>query len=223
MPKDKPKSKKRARVTNAKCHTKAKATARLDVQSPVQPRGMAGRVQGITLVTDGNGRPTNLTPEVHEAFIADMLTHADWPAMTAYRVGVSPVTVESWLTRGCDPLAVEPYRSFAADFVAAEASVHGELVAIILDAAKGGRRVSFARGAKTNPNPAWAAWLLQHRWGYLWRLNKDTGRTRGFAVAEVVDQALARFSEARREKAKAIIAQLSQEARASARAEGFML
>ena len=193
------------------------------MQSPVTPRSFAGQVQGRGLVVDGNGRPTNLTPQVHAAFMEDMRTHADWPAMTAYRVGVSPVTAESWLVRGSDPTAVEPYRSFAADFVATEASIHGELVKIILEHARGGRRVSFSKRAKAAPNPAWAAWLLQHRWGYLWRLNKETGRTRGVTVAEVVDQALARFTDAQRDKARQILASLSSEAKAQARAEGFML
>jgi hypothetical protein len=50
-----------------------------------------------------------------------------------------------------------------------------------------------------------------------------TGKTNGVTVAEVAEQAIGRFSEERREKARAIIAQLSSEARASARKEGFLL
>lgn len=191
------------------------------MQSPVTPRGIAGKRQGIELATDGNGRPTNLTPEVHEAFMADMREHGDWPSMTAYRVGVSPVTAESWIVRGADPHAVEPYRSFCADFVAVEAEIHGQLVRVILDAGLG--RTKRAKPGKMPPSPAWAAWMLQHRWGYLWRLSKETGKTQGVTVAEVVDNVLAKFTEERRDKARAIISQLSAEARASARKEGFLL
>jgi hypothetical protein len=217
VPTDKPKS------------PKPKRGSRLGMQSPVTPRSYAGKTAGQGLAVDGNGRPTNLTPEVHAAFIADMRTHGDWPAMTAYRCGVSPVTVESWVTRGADPYAVEPYRSFVADFVSAEAEIHGKLLKVILDEALGTpkppKEPDPMRTAVPDraPSPAWAAWLLQHRWGYLWRLNKDTGKTNGVTVAEVADQALAKFSEERRDKARAIIAKLSSEARASARKDGFLL
>jgi hypothetical protein len=221
MPKDEPKRRKGGKAAKKRPKRPGKASSRLGTESAVKPRGFAGRLQGITLVTDGNGRPTNLTPDVHAAFMADMREHADWPAMTAYRVGVSPVTAESWLVRGVDPYAVEPYRSFAADFVSVESEIHGRLLEVILNAALG--RTKKGPKGKVGPNPAWAAWLLQHRWGYLWRLDKDTGKTRGVTVAEVVDRALARVSEERRDKARAIIAELSQEARAKARAEGFML
>ena len=191
------------------------------MSSPVTPTSYAGKAQGQGLAVDGNGRPTNLTPELQDAIIADMLLHGDWPSMTAYRCGISPVTVESWLVRGADPYAVEPYRGFVAAFVSAEAQIHGQLLQVIVDEALG-RGNPPAQGQRAK-SAAWAAWLLQHRWGYLWRLNKDTGRSNGTTVAEVVDQTLARFSEDRRGKAKAIIAQLSQEARASARKEGFLL
>lgn len=191
------------------------------MKSPVTPTSYAGKAMGQGLAVDGNGRPTNLTPELQQAIVADMLLHGDWPSMTAYRVGVSPNTVEAWLVRGADPYAVEPYRGFVAAFVSAEAKIHGELLKVIVDDALG-RGEPPAEG-KRRASPAWAAWLLQHRWGYLWRLNKDTGRTNGTTVAEVVDQTLAKFSEDRRDKAKAIIAQLSSEARATARKEGFLL
>jgi hypothetical protein len=200
---------------------KSKASTRLGMKSPVTPNSYAGKAMGQGLAVDGNGRPTNLTPELQETIIADMLLHGDWPSMTAYRCGVSPDTVSNWLVRGADPYAVEPYRGFVAAFVAAEASIHGELLKVIVDDALG-RGTPPAQGQRAK-SAAWAAWLLQHRWGYLWRLNKDTGRSNGTTVAEVVDQTLARFSEDRRDKAKAIIAQLSQEARASARKEGFLL
>lgn len=200
---------------------KPKASTRLGMKSPVTPRSYAGKAMGRGLVSDGNGHPTNLTPELQEAIISDMLLHGDWPSMTAYRCGVSPMTVENWLVRGADPYAVEPYCGFVAAFVSAEAQIHGELLKVIVDDALG-REAPVPEG-KRRPSPAWAAWLLQHRWGFLWRLNKDTGKSNGVTVAEVVDQTLAKFSEARRDKAKAIIAQLSQEARASARKEGFLL
>ncbi len=197
---------------------KSRASTRLTMKSAVMPSAgaqKAGKAVGMGLILDGNGHPTNLTPEIHERIIADMKTHCDWPAMTAYRCGVSPVTLEQWVARGADPYAVEPYRGFVADFVAAEATVHGELVGIILATARGGEQ--------EGKSPAWAAWLLKHRWGYLWNLNRETGTSNAVTVAQVVDQVLSKFSAERREKATAIIKQLSEEARASARKEGFLL
>lgn len=200
---------------------KPKRSARLGMTSEVTPHSYAGKTQSQGLAVDGNGRPTNLTPELQQAIIRDMLEHGDWPSMTAYRCGVSPNTVMNWLVRGSDPYAVEPYLGFVAAFVGAEAIIHGQLLAVIVDAALGRQR-ERAEGAPV-PKPEWAAWLLHKRWAYLWSLDKETGKSKGVTVAEVVDQTLAKFSEARRDKAKAIIAQLSQEARASARKEGFLL
>lgn len=198
-----------------------KRSARLGMQSTITPTSYAGKMQGQGLAVDGNGRPTNLTDEIRDAFVADMLKHGDWPSMTAYRVGVSPNTVDGWLVKGADPYAVEPYRSFAAAFVQAEAQIHGQLLKVIMDDALG--RGEPAAEGQRKPSASWAAWLLMHRWGYLWRINKETGMTNGVTVAQVVDQTLAKFSAGRREAAQKIIAQLSQEAKASARKEGFLL
>lgn len=206
------------RDTPGKRHRRS---ARLGMKSAITPASYAGKSQGQGLAVDGNGHATNLTPELQEQIIADMLQHGDWPSMTAYRCGVSPHTLEAWLVRGADPYAVEPYRGFVAAFVGAEALIHGQLVKIIMDDALG--RGAPPPEGQRRPSPAWAAWLLQHRWAYLWAISRETGRTNGVTVAQVVDETLARFSEERRGKAKAIIAQLSQEARASARKEGFLL
>lgn len=198
--------------------------------SEIQPaNAMAGKTVGNGLVLDGNGKPTNLTPAVHEAIIADMQSHADWPAMTAYRCGVSPTTLERWVATGADPYAVEPYRSFVAEFVAAEAVVHGRLIAVILDAALGQGEPEMPfdpedpMPRKPRPKPEWAAWLLQKRWGFLWNVSKETGKTNGVTVAEVVELSINKFTAERREKARGIIAKLSSEARAEARKEGFLL
>jgi hypothetical protein len=203
---------------------KKKATSRLGMKSeivPGPPATRAGSVVGVGLVLDGNGRPTNLTPALHAALIADLQAHADFPSMTAYRCGVSPVTLESWVTRGADPLAVEPYRSFVADFVATEAQTCGKLVQVILNAALGKGAV-YDEDVPT-PDPKWAAWLLARRWGFLWGISKESGKTNGISVAEVADKALGRFTQERQSAAQAIIGKLSTEARAAARKQGFSL
>jgi len=66
------------------------------------------------------GRPTKLTPEVHEA-IVEKMRNGSFLEQAARSVGVHPVTVWRWLEAGDAEDAQEPYASFAQDFRQAEA------------------------------------------------------------------------------------------------------
>jgi hypothetical protein len=161
---------------------------------------------------DDNGYPTALTPVRHALLITE-LKKGDWPAMAAIRADVSPRSMERWVVTGCDPFAVEPYKSFASDFVKAEAELSGEMMTIILDT---------ARGRKSKGNAHWARWVLENRFRFLWRLDKE-GKAGGVSVLEVVVAAIDKLDVARSEKARALLQQLTTEQKQAAIKEGFQL
>ncbi len=165
-------------------------------------------------IMDGNGHPTALTPERHLRLI-DELRKGDWPAMAAIRADVAPRSMERWVVWGCDPVAVEPYKSFAADFVRTEAELSGEMMGIILEHARKGRG-----GAKGDAE--WARWVLENRFRFLWRIDKE-GKQGGVSVLQVVVEAIEQLDVARDDKARALIKQLSEDQKKQARKEGFLI
>jgi hypothetical protein len=169
-------------------------------------------------VMDGNGYPTALTPARHAQLITE-LRKGDWPAMAAIRADVSPRSMERWVVTGCDPFAVEPYKSFAGAFVKVEAELSGEMMGIILDHARSGHW-----GNKRPPkgDPGWARWVLENRFRFLWRLDKE-GRAGGVSVLEVVVAAIDKLDMARSEKARELLKQLTTEQKQAAIKEGFQL
>jgi hypothetical protein len=161
---------------------------------------------------DGNGHPTALTPAVHKKLITELQV-GDWPAMAAIRADCSPRTVERWVSVGCDPYAVEPYKSFAADFVRTEAKICGELTAVCM-----GR----ALGKGTEGDAFWAFKMLETRFRFLWGVDKE-GNGGGVAVAELVVRAIESQDSTRAEKARGILKQLPPEAKQEARNAGFLV
>lgn len=170
-------------------------------------------------VMDGNGRVTALTPERHARLIAE-LEVGDYPAMAAIRAQCSPRTVERWVQWGCEgATAVEPYKSFAEDFVAVEARLCGELTKVILDHALG--RVK-GKQKKPKGDPYWAERLLQSRFRFLWAVDKN-GQGGGVSVTEIVIQAIEKGDADRAQHARELLKQLPEAAKAEARQKGFQV
>lgn len=180
---------------------------------PVKHRHAVG-----SSVMDGNGYPTALTPERSARLILE-LGVGDWPAMAAIRSDVAPTSMFRWLRQGCEPQAVEPYASFAAEFCKVEARIAGEMMAVVMAAARGG--VPKEEGL-SRPDPEMAIWVLQNRFRYLWRIDKD-GEQGGVSVLETVLDALAANDNAMREQAKAILATIPEATKQEARKKGFLL
>lgn len=169
-------------------------------------------------VMDGNGHVTALTPERHARLIAE-LEVGDWPTMAAIRADCSPSTVLSWLERGLEPAAVEPYASFALAFVQVEARLCGQLTQVVMDHALG--RGKPKKGSR-NADPNWAWKVLESRFRFLWRVDAK-GNLGGQSVTELVLDAVAKMDAARAEKAREIVKQLPPTALEAARKEGFQL
>lgn len=170
-------------------------------------------------VMDGNGHQTALTPSRHKRLIAE-LEVGDWPALAALRADVAPTTLYRWVRMGCEPAAVEPYASFAASFVKVEATIAGEMMAIVMAAARGGVE-RLKKGAR-RPDPEMAIWVLQNRFRFLWRIDKD-GNQGGVSVLQTVIDAVAANDNAMREQAKAILATIPEATKQEARKKGFLL
>lgn len=168
-------------------------------------------------VMDGNGYPTALTPERHARLIEE-LRIGDFPAMAAIRAGLSPRTVERWVVEGCQPAAVEPYLSFAADFCRVEAEICANLTRVIMDKAQGIKRPR--KKSDPAPDPYWAQQWLQMRFRYLFGSGPSAPQG-GVSVSQLVIAELARIDEAGLERARALVKQLPPETKEAARKEGF--
>lgn len=170
-------------------------------------------------VMDGNGYPTALSPAVHSRLIAE-LEVGDFPAMAAIRAKCSPRTVERWVTEGCQYAAVEPYASFAADFVRVEAELCAKLTTVILNHALG--RGLHGKQKRPKGDPEWAEWMLRNRFAYLWRIDKD-GKQGGVSVMQLVAQTIEAQDAVRGEKARALLARVDETIKQEARKEGFLV
>jgi hypothetical protein len=165
-------------------------------------------------VLDGAGNWTKLTPAVL-AKLKTELEVGDWPAMAAYRAGVSPNSLQNWIVQGCSLVAVEPYAELVGMVVQVEAKISGKLMKVVMDAALG--------LGGDDEDPEQAKWLLMRRFHFLWAIDKDTGRCGGISLTEAVERELSKLDTNRREAARKIIAALPAEAKASARKDGFLL
>lgn len=162
---------------------------------------------------DGAGKYTALTPKLRANLLAQLAV-GDFPQMAAYRAGCSPQTLHKWLCQGCDPVGVEPYVSFTAEFIKVEADLSARLMGVVMD---------HAMGVENAGNADHCKWLLLNRFQFLWKVDKESGRIGGISVSEVVERHLLEASASRREQAKAIIARLPEEAKQSARKGGFLV
>lgn len=183
-------------------------------KAPVQKRPHRHSVGSS--VMDGNGHVTALTPARHARLIEE-LRKGDWPAMAAIRADVAPRSMERWVVWGCEPAAVEPYASFARDFVKAEAELSGEMMGIILAHARDGH---YGNKRPPKGDPAWARWVLQERFRFLWRVDKE-GKQGGVSVLQVVIEAIEQLDVTRNEKARKLLTELTEEQKQAARKEGF--
>jgi hypothetical protein len=169
-------------------------------------------------VPDDLGNFTALTPEVKQRFL-DELAKGDWPLYAAFRAGVAPKSVKRWLDKGLEECAIEPYASFAADVIRVEADLAGQLIKVVMDDALG-KAPPPAEGMR-RPNADRAIWMLQNRFKTLW--GKDGAPGAAVGIAEYAERHLETLDEAKREKAKKILAALPSDVRAAARKDGFLL
>jgi hypothetical protein len=169
-------------------------------------------------VMDGNGHPTALTPARHKRLITELQV-GDWPAMAAIRADCSPRTVERWVVMGCDPVAVEPYRSFAAEFVKVEANLCGEMMGIILADARGAKK---GKDTHYRANVETAIWVLQNRFRFLWAIDRE-GKQGGVSVVEIVFDAMNKMDEGRAREARELLKNMNEDQKRAAREKGFLV
>jgi hypothetical protein len=183
----------------------------------IEPHRHSDRAQ----VLDGAGMRTSLTPELLEKIVEEMRV-GDWPQMAAYRAGISPNTFSTWVIRGCDIVAVDPYKTLVSRVVQVEAEISGKLMKVLMDHALG--NVPYrAPDDPPAPSPETARWLLLNRFRFLWQVDKETGKGGGISITEAVERQLEAMDEKRRERARAIINQLPEAAKQVARKDGFLL
>jgi len=185
------------------------------VPAPPKKRHSRRKRSVIEWVLDANGHSTTLTPLMSRRLL-DAHREGDWPQMTAIKCGLSPDSLKTYLRKGLDEYAIEPYKTFAAEFLAIEAELSQDLLNVVLDAALGRRpriRLDEHGHPMPRPNVAEAKWLLQTRFGLLWN---------GLGVSAVAMFA-PESDPARRQKALEILASLSPEQRDAAKAAGFLL
>lgn len=178
---------------------------------------MSGQIVSKRAVDD-LGNFTALTPEVKERFLAE-LAKGDWPIYAAFRAGIAPKSVKRWLDKGLEEAAIEPYASFAADVIRCEAELAGQLIKVVMDDALG-KAAPPAEGMR-RPNADRAIWMLQSRFKNLW--GKDGAPGAAVGIAEYAERHLETLDEAKREKARKILAALPSDVRSEARKEGFLL
>jgi hypothetical protein len=78
---------------------------------------------------------TALTPKRHTAIVVDV-EHGLFDAQIAYKNGIDVTTLKSWVDRGLDENAEEPFKAFAEDYVRAAIALEERTVSTILEAAR---------------------------------------------------------------------------------------
>ena len=78
---------------------------------------------------------TILTKKRHHAIVADV-ARGLFDAQIAYKNGVDVTTLKSWVDRGLDEEAEEPFKSFAEDYLRAAIALEEKTIATILQAAE---------------------------------------------------------------------------------------
>jgi hypothetical protein len=78
---------------------------------------------------------TSLTAKRHTAIVVDV-ERGLFDAQIAYKNGVDVTTLKSWVDRGLDEEAEEPFKSFAEDYLRAAIALEERTVATILEAAQ---------------------------------------------------------------------------------------
>jgi hypothetical protein len=166
-------------------------------------------------VLDGRGYSTTLTPAVARRLVREHRS-GDWPQMTAVKCGVHPGSLASYIKKGLEEAAIEPYASFAAEFLRVEADYSQRLLDVIVDAALGRRpavRLDEHGHPLPRPNVTEAKWLLQTRFAVLW----GGGGVSAIAMFSGGDDPV------RRQKALEVLTSLSPDQKEHARQAGFVI
>ncbi len=129
-------------------------------------------------------RPHGFTPELGEAILADVER-----GLFVTQIGLNndchPNTIRNWVRRGLLPDAVEPFRTFAARYIRAEAKVEGEVLDAVRCAtqpqietetvaeqgidAEGNSFEKTRQVERTKPGDWRAgAWFAERRWPRRW-------------------------------------------------------
>lgn len=83
---------------------------------------------------DGKFHGTDLTPELADALIEGVALGL-FDAQNALKVGIDLTTLKSWVDRGIDEEAEEPFKSFAERYIKATIALEESVIATVLDAA----------------------------------------------------------------------------------------
>lgn len=144
------------------------------------------------------GQPTKLTPARADKLI-DGIKLGLFDAQNALRVGIDFVTLRSWVDRGLDEEADEPYKSFAERYLKATIELEESVIGTILAASDeykrelhsvetwdgpppgDGEDFSSLRGARKvkevqqHMRGDWkaAAWYAERRWPLRWGITRQ--------------------------------------------------
>jgi len=83
---------------------------------------------------DGRYEGTDLTPELGDSLIEGVAMGL-FDAQNALKHGVDVTTLKSWIDRGIDEEAEEPFKSFAERYIKASITLEESVIGTILDAA----------------------------------------------------------------------------------------
>lgn len=84
--------------------------------------------------TNGKWQGTALTPELADELIKGV-AYGLFDAQNALKNGIDLTTLKSWVDRGIDEEAEEPFKSFAERYIKATITLEEHVIGIILDAA----------------------------------------------------------------------------------------
>jgi hypothetical protein len=127
---------------------------------------------------------TALTPDLHRA-IVDGVKSGLFDAQNALRRGIDITTLKSWVDRGLDEEAEEPFASFARDYLAASIEIEERTIAVILQAAEPwwGEKESDEESDEGSTHKHekalhrgdWraAAFFLERRWPLRWGVTRQ--------------------------------------------------
>lgn len=134
--------------------------------------------------------PTKLTPKLADSIIANVKLGL-FDAQNALKHGLDFTTLRSWIERGIDEEAVEPYRTFAERYVMATIALEESVITTILSAAdeyvrkleatedfEGGGEGAPSRKVKSelvHLKGDWkaAAWYAERRWPLRWGITRQ--------------------------------------------------
>lgn len=123
---------------------------------------------------------TALTPDLHRSIVDGVRTGL-FDAQNALRHGIDITTLKSWVDRGLDEEAEEPFASFARDYLAASIEIEERTIAVILAAAEPWWSEKESDEDRTHKHEKalhrgdWraAAFFLERRWPLRWGVTRQ--------------------------------------------------